>query len=57
MKQDIDLEEGDSCNQPDCTGTMINAEVENCSCHISPPCTACITAGIICNTCGHEVKE
>ena len=57
MKQDIDLEEGDICDQPECLGTMENAPVENCSCHSSPPCNACINAGIVCNTCGHEVKE
>src|SRR5690606_24167891 len=37
-------------------GTYEIAPVENCSCHISPPCWACVSAPLVCDTCGHEVE-
>lgn len=51
------LHEGDPCNQPGCPGVIETKAVENCSCHISPPCGACTSACLICNTCGYEVPE
>jgi hypothetical protein len=43
-----DPEEGDPC--PECkTGTMIPDEIENCACHINPPCSACTDNPLICN--------
>lgn len=64
----IGSREGDTCNrlpEPDedalrghrpkpCQGTMIYGPVENCSCHISPPCGWCESNPLICDTCGEE---
>jgi len=48
------MEEGDKCKNPGCAGTMVYGEVENCSCHISPPCGNCINNPLGCDTCGCE---
>ena len=48
------LEEGDKCPEEGCTGTMEVGPVENCSCHISPPCSACVNNPLTCNVCGYE---
>jgi hypothetical protein len=45
------MEEGDNC--PECDGTMVFPEVENCSCHISPPCAACVSNSLTCDSCGY----
>jgi len=50
------IDEGDNCPEG-CGGTMQPRDVENCSCHISPPCHACVSAGIECDTCGWELTE
>lgn len=50
------LEEGDKC--PECGGVMEYPHmVENCSCHISPPCSACLSVVITCSSCGYEQEE
>lgn len=55
MATDNDLEEGDLC--PECKlGIMSYLKVENCSCHISPPCIQCMNNPLICNHCGYEVE-
>jgi len=47
-----DLSEGDKC--PQCDGKMYYPKVENCSCHISPPCSACTNNLLTCDECGFE---
>jgi len=48
-------EEGDQC--PECrAGNMSFPPVENCSCHIAPPCHACTNRLLTCNTCGWEFE-
>ena len=43
--------EGDHC--PECDeGLLEYQSVENCSCHISPPCNACVTNPLRCPLCG-----
>lgn len=49
------VEEGDKC--PECEGIMYFPKVEGCSCHISPPCHACVSNKLTCNSCGYEVEE
>jgi hypothetical protein len=44
--------EGDICNRNGCSGEMIINDDRNCSCHISPPCNACVEEGIKCDECG-----
>jgi hypothetical protein len=46
-------EEGDGC--PHCDGGTLGYQpVEGCSCHISPPCRACVTNPFACDSCGWE---
>ena len=50
------MDEGDKC--PAChEGIMEPDEVENCSCHIDPPCSACVDNLMVCSICGYEEGE
>ena len=54
------LEEGDKCPEcakEDVTGWMGYERVINCSCHISPPCGACVDNPLVCLRCGWEYDE
>lgn len=48
------IEEGDSCLHEDCNGTyeFQREEGRSCSCHINPPCSACMDMELVCNKCG-----
>lgn len=48
------LNEGAKCPDAECDGTMEYPKIENCSCHINPPCFACSSAVLTCSECGHE---
>ncbi len=52
----IGLQEGDSCPDMFCSGTMVH-NVENCTCHISPPCSACTESVLECDECGETYEE
>jgi len=45
-------EEGDRCPYGDCDGTLEYPPVENCSCHIVAPCSACTDSLLTCKICG-----
>lgn len=48
---------GDPCPL-ECTGTLIERHhVEDCSCHISPPCSYCVDTTLICDMCDWEPPE
>lgn len=47
--------EGHKCNVDGCEGILEFPPVENCSCHISPPCGACTDNLLTCNICGREI--
>jgi hypothetical protein len=49
------MEEGDKCQE--CGGELGYNPVENCSCHINPPCHQCIDNPLVCLDCGMEVKH
>lgn len=49
-------EVGALCRRDGCCGRMDIGEVENCSCHISPPCVDCTSAPLVCPECGAEVE-
>lgn len=49
-------EEGDKCPVGSCSGTLGYAEVENCTCHISPPCGSCTDNPLVCLVCGEEFE-
>lgn len=50
-------EEGDYCAYDDCTGKYEFVNQEPCSCHINPPCSACVDAPLVCNKCGDYFDE
>ena len=53
----LECEEGGPCPQSGCGGTMNLALVENCSCHLMPPCGACENQGLICSECLSEADR
>ena len=48
------LEEGSPCPNDTCSGKMELSEIIGCTCHINPPCSACVDAGYECNQCHWE---
>ena len=53
MQGDELHQEGDTC--PECEkGKLEYPPTENCSCHINPPCDACVSIELTCNNCGWE---
>lgn len=44
--------EGQLCDTAECGGTYEYPRVADCSCHISPPCEACIANLVECTVCG-----
>lgn len=52
----VEFSEGDWC--PHCaTGRLRFDKVEDCSCHISPPCGSCVNNPLRCDTCGEDPYE
>ena len=54
--------DGDCCNRTiaygkKCNGIINFHLVENCYCHISPPCSACTSSKAYCPECGWEENE
>ncbi len=45
-------EEGQPC--PHCGSDVALSEVEDCSCHMSAPCSACVDVPLECAACGEE---
>ena len=56
-QQRLGTEEGDPCGDTCCDGILQYPAVENCSCHITPPCKQCLDRMLTCTTCGREVAE
>jgi len=50
-------EEGDKCPFPKCNGKLYYPPVENCSCHINAPCSACVNNKLVCDKCGFIPEE
>lgn len=48
------FEPGDPCPLDGCDGTLREGQIENCSCHISAPCSACENSGCECDTCDFD---
>lgn len=49
--------EGDVCNRQGCQGHIQLTEPEGCTCHISPPCSACVSVIHYCRECGWDETE
>ena len=52
MKNKEWKEEGDKCDTDGCDGILVYPKVENCYCHISPPCHNCVENKLECSECG-----
>lgn len=52
-------QKGDSCSRGliPCQGIIEVRAPENCSCHISPPCSQCVEAREFCPVCDYEAKN
>jgi len=50
-------EEGDHCPESGCPGRLEYKPVGGCVCHISPPCSACVTNPLACDTCDWIEEE
>ncbi|MFA5920120.1 MAG: hypothetical protein WC856_02365 [Methylococcaceae bacterium] len=49
--------DGEKCNRNGCTGIIREHPVENCSCHIHPPCSSCTDPKGYCETCQWEEAD
>lgn len=50
-------EEGETCGRDQCKGIIKESALEGCSCHISPPCSACTTDRCYCPDCDWQGKD
>lgn len=50
-------EEGDICGRDGCDGVIAYTKSENCSCHISPPCSSCMSVKLHCPECDWKAEE
>lgn len=62
IKQETGIDEGSTCNRSTdkhdhCNGTICIYPVDNCSCHINPPCSACMELRLFCPKCGWEETD
>lgn len=49
-----EFREGEICGKDDCKGILELGPVENCSCHLNPPCPGHTNQGLICPVCSWE---
>lgn len=54
---DVGYVTGDRCNRRHCQGVIEERRIEDCSCHIAPPCSACTEPRGYCNTCGWDARD
>lgn len=52
MESNHGYEEGAVCGRDGCDGVIAQREVENCSCHLHPPCHNCMEDRTYCPVCG-----
>lgn len=57
MSIESGFDEGSICNREGCTGTICMRRSENCSCHISPPCSSCTAPRCYCDTCDWDERD
>lgn len=50
------VEEGDKCPYHDCGGIIELARSGDCTCHIAPPCGACVDSYLRCPRCGADFQ-
>lgn len=49
--------EGEVCSREGCPGQIQIRPTDNCSCHISPPCSECTAPRCYCDTCDWEEAD
>lgn len=49
--------EGDICGRNGCQGIIQIHPVVNCSCHINPPCSACVAPNSFCPKCDWQEAD
>ncbi len=57
MSDSFGYEDGDTCWRNGCKGVIAVAPVENCSCHINPPCGSCTTPREFCPECDWRAED
>lgn len=57
MRTEYGYAAGDICHRNNCKGVIKEFEVENCSCHINPPCGACTEDRAYCPECDWHGKD
>lgn len=55
LTAEVGYEEGCACNRNGCAGIIAEHAVENCACHIHPPCGACTTPREYCPVCDWQM--
>jgi hypothetical protein len=45
------------CRYKGCSGSYVVTRRGDCSCHIAPPCGACVDAPLVCSICGDDVHR
>ena len=56
-KTEFGYSAGEVCNRNDCAGIIKERPVENCSCHINPPCSSCTEPRGYCPVCDWDERE
>jgi hypothetical protein len=57
MSTELGFEEGSVCNRDGCTGHIVTRRSENCSCHLSAPCSSCTAPRNYCDECEWEEAD
>ena len=50
-------EEGDRCGRDGCCGIIMTRPVEDCTCHLHPPCGSCVSPREYCPECGWDSRD
>lgn len=51
------VDEGETCRRDGCAGKIKHRPVENCSCHINPPCGSCTDPRAYCEECDWDERD
>ena len=54
---ELGYREGETCGRNGCTGVLAERAVENCSCHLHPPCGACMEPREYCPSCDWQMID
>lgn len=57
MDQELGFCEGNTCGREGCNGIISIHQSDNCSCHISPPCSSCTALRAYCPECDWQEAD